>query len=313
MATSNNTRYTMTFDSDGANGLGVIGSSLNPITSDLIIVYHFADFTSTATIREVNPLGESEPVSARVTVRSFTINYANTSLTLAVAGSTSSGQLSFYGQHQGVFDQEEWRTRNNGPDSGRDSTGREVDLRFITISKSINTLPDEYLAGYRAQPDRRTSTSISWTVTLDLTTSVGNRTTSLTFSNITQTVLNDWSRFRSLIRNPFVGDGTSERTGATTYAAQTLTLLSGATFSVANTTSAGSGATVTVAFSRPHGVLAGSIIEVSITSTGTNHALARGQFFADTVPNNTSLTYTLTSVGTVSTTTSLLGTVAYYK
>ena len=431
---SSNTSYTLVFEPDlDPNGLGVIGRSLNPTTSDLIITYHFVDFTSTGTILEEDPLTATfTSISARVTVKSFTISYANTSRTtaigtvvqpplgvtllldpprsgtgtyvqigssavitavsshalitgdtvylqfdssntsrstlarprgavtsaaylvtvnntkiftintsseltssvlslsglvtiyagnssiaLTVAGSATSGLLSFYGQHGPlaldwpVFSEYRWNTRNSKEGTERDPLTQEVTSTLTTVSRSVTGLPEDYFAGYKAEPDMRRTTSITWTATVELFSSVTNRTTSVTFSGIAQTVLNDWDRFKNQIRNPFVLGGANEANGNTTYAEPVLKPLPACTFTIANTSTAGSGATITARFVTSHGVSAGAIIFTTITSVGTRHSLAQGQFYADTVPTGSSLTYTVTNVGTISTTTSLLGRMSY--
>jgi hypothetical protein len=430
---SSDPNYTLVFEPDlDPNGLGVLGLSLNPTTSDLIITYHFVDFSSTGTILELDPIaGTSAPVSARISVSSFTISYANTSRTtaagtvvpatsstslgltllldpprsgtgtyvqigssavitavsshalitgdsvyldfgtsitvrprgavtsaaylvtvnnskiftinttseltssvlslsglvtiysgsssiaLTVSGSTTLGLLSFYGQHGPlaldwpVFSEYRWNTRNSKEGTERDPLTQEVTSTLTTVSRSVTGLPEDYFAGYKAEPDMRRTTSITWTATVELFSSVTNRTTSVTFSGIAQTVLNDWDRFKNQIRNPFVLGGANEANGNTTYAEPVLKPLPAATFTIANTSTVGSGAVITARFTTSHGLSAGTIIFATITSVGINHSLAQGQFYSDTVPTVTSLTYTVTSVGTISTLTSLLGRMSY--
>jgi hypothetical protein len=459
---SSNTSYTLVFEPDlDPDGLGVIGRSLNPTTSDLTITYHFVDFTSTGTILELDPLsGLFTSISARVSVSSFTISYANTSRTtaagtvvpatsstslgvtllldpprsstgtyvqtgtsvvitalssvtlvgssmmitavtshglitgdsvyldfgtsntsrstivrpegavtsarylvtvndiktftintsseltsvstttsssstvlsvsglvtiyagsssiaLTVSGSTTLGLLSFYGQHGPlaldwpVFSEYRWNTRDSKEGTERDPLTQEVTSTLTTVSRSVTGLPEDYFAGYKAEPDMRRTTSITWTATVSLFSSVTNRTTSVTFSGIAQTVLNDWDRFKNQIRNPFVLGGANEANGNTTYAEPVLKPLPAATFTIANTSTVGSGAVITARFSTSHGLSAGTIIFATITSVGVNHSKAQGQFYADTVPTGSSLTYTVTSVGTISTLTSLLGRMSY--
>jgi hypothetical protein len=430
---SSDPNYTLVFEPDlDPNGLGVLGLSLNPTTSDLIITYHFVDFTSTGTILELDPLTATfTSVAARVSVSSFTISYANTSRTtaagtvvpatsstslgltllldpprsgtgtyvqigssavitavsshalitgdsvyldfgtsitvrprgavtsaaylvtvnnskiftinttseltssvlslsglvtiysgsssiaLTVSGSTTLGLLSFYGQHGPlaldwpVFSEYRWNTRDSKEGTERDPLTQEVTSTLTTVSRSVTGLPEDYFAGYKAEPDMRRTTSITWTATVSLFSSVTNRTTSVTFTGIAQTVLNDWDRFKNQIRNPFVLGGANEANGNTTYAEPVLKPLPPATFTIANTSTVGSGAVITARFTTSHGLSAGTIIFATITSVGVNHSLAQGQFYADTVPTVTSLTYTVTSVGTVSTLTSLLGRMSY--
>jgi len=435
---SSDPNYTLVFEPDlDPNGLGVLGFSLNPTTSDLTITYHYVNFSSTGTILELDPLtATSTPVTSRVKVQSFTISYANTSRTtaagtvvpatsstslgvtllldpprsstgtyvqvgssavitavsshalitgesvyldfgtsntsrstivrpegavtsarylvtvndlrnftinttseltstvlslsglvtiyagsssiaLTVSGSTTLGLLSFYGQHGPlaldwpVFSEYRWNTRDSKEGTERDPLTQEVTSTLTTVSRSVTGLPEDYFAGYKAEPDMRRTTSITWTATVSLFSSVTNRTTSVTFSGIAQTVLNDWDRFKNQIRNPFVLGGANEANGNTTYAEPVLKPLPAATFTIANTSTVGSGAVITARFSTSHGLSAGTIIFATITSVGVNHSKAQGQFYADTVPTVTSLTYTVTSVGTISTLTSLLGRMSY--
>jgi hypothetical protein len=107
--------------------------------------------------------------------------------------------------------------------------------------------------------------------------------------------------------------GTAETGNVTSYRTSTFVNLPAATFAVTNTTSVTSGATITVRFAQPHNVASGSIVVVAITSTATNHSFAQGTFFTQTWPTTSSFTYTVTSIGSISTTTSLLGAVGYYR
>jgi hypothetical protein len=279
-------------------------------SSDLVAVYHYTDFTSVCQLQVLDTAGLEQiwcSVAATVTVTGFSTSYG-TSEVLYCRGGTN-GQFTIYGQHQGVFQQEQWYVRNSADQNGKDSTGA-TRTEFITVKPSVKALPTVYHAGFKAVPDRTLSTSITMTVNLRLgTTSQG---TSLTIRAIAQRVLNDWNRFRLQIR-PFVQTGTAETGGVTTYSAATFVNLPAATFAVTNTTSVTSGATITVRFAQPHNVASGSIIVVAITSTGTQHSFAQGTFFAETLPTTSSFTYTVTSIGTISTTTSLLGAVGYYK
>ena len=66
-------------------------------------------------------------------------------------------------------------------------------------------------------------------------------------------------------------------------------------------------ATIQVDFPSDHGFVPGSTILVDITSTGTNHALAKGPFFVTGVPTPTRLTYVTRASGTVDTGVALTG------
>jgi hypothetical protein len=310
MSSSSLTKYSLAISGAAASDpLTMIYKSSGMATSDLVAVYHYTDFTSVCQIQVVNdglpPTTSS--LSSTVTVTGFSTSYGSSSSLYCRGG--ADGQFTIYGQHQGVFLQEQWYVRNNLEDSGKDATGSTRD-EFVTVKTSTPLLPDVYLSGFKAVPDMTRATSISMTVTV--TFPRGAQTTSLTISNITQTVANDWDRFRLQIR-PFVLTGTIETGNVTTYRTAAFVNLPAATFAVTNTTSATSGATITVRFAKPHNVASGSVIVVAITSTATNHSFAQGTFFAETWPTTSSFTYTVTSIGTISTTTSLLGAVGYYR
>ena len=66
-------------------------------------------------------------------------------------------------------------------------------------------------------------------------------------------------------------------------------------------------ATVQVSFPYTHGLVPGASIMVDITSTGSNHALAKGPFYVDSTPSKNILRYTARAVGTIDTGTSLIG------
>jgi hypothetical protein len=310
MSTSSLVRYRLQSDAFAANSpLNAVYNSYGGVTSDLVAVYHYTDFTSVCQIQVLS--NDTTPgyssVTATVTVVGFSTSYGSNSA-LYCRGETG-GKFTIYGQHQGVFQQEQWYVRNSYEQSGKDATGATRG-EFVTVKNSTKLLPDVYMSGFKAVPDRTRSTSISMTATVILGSGAG--ATSLTISAIAQTVANDWNRFRLQIR-PFVQTGTLETGGVTTYRAASFVNLPAATFSVTNTTSATSGATITVRFAQPHNVASGSIIVVAITSTGTRHSYAQGTFFVETWPTTSSFTYTVTSIGTISTTTSLLGAVGYYR
>jgi hypothetical protein len=109
---------------------------------------------------------------------------------------------------------------------------------------------------------------------------------------------------------------TIARSSATAVSGITLPFWSAATFSEASTSSIADSTTVSVAaiarmiatFGTAHGLVPGSSIIVDISSTGTNHALARGPFYVETVPSATTLTYTARSTGTIDVGTPMSGT-----
>ena len=196
MITSNNIKYTLDFEHD-SGGLFGLGPLFGLLLSDIDPVYVSTAFTSIGTIYEILPLTGLSAVSTRVTVSSFTISYANTSLTLRCEGTTANAQIKLWGTHEGVFQKEEWYTRNSKQEDTRDSAGAEVDLKYITVSKSYDITPGSFYAGYKAVPDRTLSTSITWTIRCRADN------TSLTFTGVTQNIHNDWDKFRKNIR-PFV-------------------------------------------------------------------------------------------------------------
>jgi len=68
-------------------------------------------------------------------------------------------------------------------------------------------------------------------------------------------------------------------------------------------------ATLQLTFSSAHGLVPGATVLVDITSSGTNHALAKGPFYVESVPSSTVVRYTARTTGTIDTGTSLVGTV----
>lgn len=202
MSSSNNTNYTIDFDHD-TGGLYGLGSLFGILLSDIDPVYISTLFTSIGTIYKTNPLGEPTKITEKVTVTSFKISYANTSTSLHCEGSSSNGQIKLWGTHEGVFQKEEWYTRNSLKEADRDKNGKEVDSKYITVVKSYEQTPGSFYAGYKAVPDRTLSTSITWTI------SCKTATTSVTFTGITQNIHNQWDKFRTHIR-PFVLKGQNE-------------------------------------------------------------------------------------------------------
>lgn len=330
-------KYRLTLPGDGVDGL-LFGSYTE--TNHLETVYHYTPFTNAGIIEQEDGFDLSGPiwtsVTARVSVSSFTLSYIattfssySTSQAIWVTGNTTLGaaSLTFGGEHQGVFQKNMWFVRNSEFEFKRNHStddpvdqfrgNYEVSADHITMVRSraelAQKMPGGYYAGFKFTPDRTTQTSITWTVNLALTgTGSSSKTTSITFAAVGQTVRNNWDRFIKEVRE-FVYDGKEEGAGVTTYnQGGTLTQLYNPTFSVQNSTSAGSGATITVSFPLPHGAFEGNRITVAVTSTATNHGKAQGTFNIVSVPTVTSLTYVCTSVGTVSTTTSLLGSISVY-
>lgn len=66
-------------------------------------------------------------------------------------------------------------------------------------------------------------------------------------------------------------------------------------------------AVIQVTFASNHGLVPGASLLVDITSSGTNHALAKGPFFVESTPTLTTLRYTARAIGAIDTTTALTG------
>lgn len=66
-------------------------------------------------------------------------------------------------------------------------------------------------------------------------------------------------------------------------------------------------AQIEVAFPTAHGLIPGASITTAITSSGTNHGLAAGPFYIDTVPTPTTLRYTARTSGVIQTAVALTG------
>ena len=72
------------------------------------------------------------------------------------------------------------------------------------------------------------------------------------------------------------------------------------TFSYVNNNVGGTTATVTITFASNHGLLPNDTIAINITSGGTNNNLAQGPFYVESVPTQTTLTYTARAAGSIS-------------
>ena len=68
-------------------------------------------------------------------------------------------------------------------------------------------------------------------------------------------------------------------------------------------------ATIQIAFTSPHGLVPGASMLIDISSAGTNHALAKGPFYVESVPTLTTVRYTARAIGVIDTNTALLGTI----
>ena len=68
-------------------------------------------------------------------------------------------------------------------------------------------------------------------------------------------------------------------------------------------------ATIEISFTSAHGLVPGASMLIDITSTGTNHNLAKGPFYVESVPTTTTIRYTARAIGAIDTGTAVLGTV----
>ena len=66
-------------------------------------------------------------------------------------------------------------------------------------------------------------------------------------------------------------------------------------------------ASIQAVFPSPHGLVPGASLLVDITSSGTNHALAKGPFYVESVPNTNTIRYTARTTGNIDTGVSLGG------
>lgn len=99
--------------------------------------------------------------------------------------------------------------------------------------------------------------------------------------------------------------------GSTISFYSTVTLSDYTTETIANsaTITTAAIARIQITFASAHGLVPGASMLVDITSTGTNHTLARGPFFVEYVPSPTTVIYTARTSGVVDTATALIGTV----
>jgi len=67
--------------------------------------------------------------------------------------------------------------------------------------------------------------------------------------------------------------------------------------------------TIQITFANAHGLVPGASIICDISSSGTNHELAKGPFYVEQVPTATTLRYTARAAGNIDTSVSLTGTI----
>jgi hypothetical protein len=91
------------------------------------------------------------------------------------------------------------------------------------------------------------------------------------------------------------------------YSAMSISELTNATIASGTSISATPIAVIEVSFLYNHGLVPGASISVDISSTGTNHALAKGPYYVEQVPSLTTLRYTVRAAGTIDAGTTITG------
>ena len=104
------------------------------------------------------------------------------------------------------------------------------------------------------------------------------------------------------------GSGTAAAT-IDFYSAISLSDITTATIAAGATMSVSAIASMQISFATPHGLVPGSNILTSISSTGTNHNLAAGPFYVESTPANNTLRYTVRAAGVVDAGTLMAGSV----
>ena len=113
------------------------------------------------------------------------------------------------------------------------------------------------------------------------------------------------------------GSPTTATSTGTAIVADSLDFYSAVTFSEATSASIPDSTTITasaiaviqVDFSSAHGLVPGASVLIDISSSGSNHDLARGPFYVEAIPSATRIRYTARASGTVDTGTTLSGTI----
>jgi len=151
-------------------------------------VFHYTDFTDSCIIYRIDPISNaSVQVSSTVFVESFSVDYTPDLTADAVPNTFDvnggAGALTFFGQHQGVFTNNQWVARKS-----KDDPTSTVNVNVV------KKLPDTYYALYEYKPDTTATKTIRWTVKCNIA-----GVTSVTFTNITQTIKNDWSKSSALL------------------------------------------------------------------------------------------------------------------
>ena len=119
---------------------------------------------------------------------------------------------------------------------------------------------------------------------------------------------------RILDANPQINSVSVSGTGAAAatiafYSAISLSDITTATIPASTTMSVSAIASIQITFSTPHGLIPGSNILTSISSTGTNHALAAGPFYVESTPTSNTLRYTARAAGVIDAGTLMAGSV----
>ena len=97
--------------------------------------------------------------------------------------------------------------------------------------------------------------------------------------------------------------------GVDFYSAVSLSEVTTASILDATVISTAAIATLQLTFASAHGLVPGATLLVDITSTGTNHALAKGPFYVEAVPSHETVRYTARTTGVIDTGVNLVGTV----
>jgi hypothetical protein len=93
------------------------------------------------------------------------------------------------------------------------------------------------------------------------------------------------------------------------YSAVSLSELTTASIADATSISTSAIATLQLTFPSAHGLVPGATILVDVTSAGTNHDLAKGPFYVESVPSSNVIRYTARTTGTIDTAVNLIGTI----
>ena len=93
------------------------------------------------------------------------------------------------------------------------------------------------------------------------------------------------------------------------YSAISLSDLTTVSIPDATSITTGAIASMQITFANNHGLIPGASILVDVSSTGTNHELAKGPFYVESIPSSTTVRYTARTTGVIDTGTAIVGTV----